>query len=152
MAINDGLERALFGAAIGGLAIEIENLAKRRADFALDLMIELDEGHGEIRGEQMTQGRLAGATQADEGNALTTLALDRRPEGAEEELARRSQLFRGEPVERLDEQTELDRPLRPLADEISERQIQGAGHLAQERDRDVALAGFELCQIALGHA
>src|SRR5579863_742576 len=152
MAIDDGLKRALFGTAIGGLAVEIENFAKRRSDFALDLVIELDEGHGEIRGEQMTQGRFTGTAQADERNTLATLALDRRPEGAEEELACLRKLFRGEPVERLNEQIELDRPLRPFADEISERQIQSTGHLAQKRDRDVPLAGFELRQIALGHA
>src|SRR5262249_3607546 len=139
-------------AAEGGLAVELEDLAELQPRILLDLAVELDEGNAELCGEPAPQGRLAGAAQADEGDAVAPPRRHRRAERAAEEPPRLGELLRRDALQGLDEEGELARPVRPLAHELRQRQAHRLRHLAQQDDRDVALAALELRQIALRDA
>src|SRR6185437_17032237 len=84
MPLQHGFERAALIAAIGGLAVEIKNLAQRRAGDALDLAVKFDERHAEVFRQHRAERRFAGATQTDQRDALAAfmrgLAAEHRAE------------------------------------------------------------------------
>ena len=67
-------------------------------------------------------------------------------------LAYGAQPGRRQPLQELQDQRKLDRLAVFLPQQIRDGQVQGLRDLAQQQHRDVALAGLELRQIALGYA
>src|SRR5260221_8596649 len=149
VALDHRLKAAPLEAAERRLAVKGEDLAELKPAFALDLAVELDEGNAARGGETAAERRLAGAAQADEGDAVATPLFHRRAEGIGEDIARLGKLHRRQALESLQEEGELDRTLGPVAHDVGERQSHRLGDLAQQDDRDVAVASLELGEVAL---
>ncbi len=66
---DDGLQALPLEAAEHGLAVHGEDLGQLHAAGALDLAVELDEGHGQRLRRELAERGLAGAAQADERDA-----------------------------------------------------------------------------------
>ena len=64
----------------------------------------------------------------------------------------RAQPGRRQPLQELQDQRKLDRLAVVLAEQVRDRQVQRLRDLPQQQHRDVAVAGLELRQVALGHA
>ena len=67
-----------------------------------------------------------------------------------QEIARLVQVGRRQPFQELFHEHEVERRVGALAHQLGERQADGAGDAAQQHDRDIALADFQLGEIALG--
>ena len=122
VAFQHRLERAPFIAAIGRLAVEIENLAQRRAGDALDLAVEFDEWHAELLRQHRAERRFAGAAQPDQRDPLAALMRDLAAEHRAERAARLAEFRAGSRrAQRLDQQRQFDRPFRLVAHQFLER-------------------------------
>ena len=85
------VERAPLVAAVGVGAVEVVDLADAAAGDPLDLAAQLDERQLERLGEQPAERRLAGAAQADQGDAPAA----RRVAAVGAEQLRRARAGRG---------------------------------------------------------
>ena len=144
-------QRLALGAAEGLLAEHVEDLAQWRAAAALDLAVELDEGHVEPRRQQAAERRLAAAAQADQRDAPAPQIVRRLAEMLQQQVARLAQRGRRQPFEELAQQHQVERRIGAFVDELGHRQADGARDPPQQHDRDVAFADLELGQIALRH-
>src|SRR5207248_3113568 len=150
--LDDTLQRAPLVAPVSTLAIEVEQRGEAHAGKTLDLAIELDEGNAERRRELRAQGRFSRTAQTDERYAPPALVLHGSAEGPGEQSTRLRELLGVETRERLHQEREFHRMIRPLAHQLGERQAHRLDHLAQQDDGDIAVASLELRQIALGNA
>ncbi len=151
VALEHALERAALVAAVARLAVQQEDLVQAGAGLGLDFVVELDEWHAEAPREPAAQGGLAGAAQPDERDAILAVAV-LRAELAHQPLADIRELGRGQALEKLLDQRELDRLAVFLADQVVDRQVQRVRDLAQEQYRDVAAPRLELGEVALRDA
>jgi len=62
-------ERAALVAAVGGEAVQRMNFGHAASGNTLDFAIQLDKGHAELIGEQLSERGLAGAAQSDQRDA-----------------------------------------------------------------------------------
>ena len=151
MGLQGCLERRALHPAKRLLPEHLEDLAQLHTALPLDLAIELDERDIDLGAQELADGRLAAAAQADQGDALLPGFARRAAELRQKELTRVNELGGRQPVDELREQLALDWPIRPFIEQLGKRHAHRAGDAAQQHDRAIALAGFELGEIALGH-
>ena len=151
LALQDGFERAALVAAKHFLAEQFEQLAQLDAALPLDLAVELDEGHREALRQRATQRRLARAPQTHQRDPLRPHLTRKTREAREHEVARGREIRRRQAVEELREQHGVGGTLRLLVDELGQGYADRPRHPAQQHDRNIAPAGFELRQIAFRH-
>ena len=132
------------------LAEQLEQLAERDAALLLDLAVELDEGHAKARRERAAERRFAGPAQADQRHAMSAHVARCAGKSRQQQIARRGEIDGSEPVEELPEQARIHGAVGPFVDQFGERHADRVGDAAQQQNRKIALAGFELRQIALG--
>src|SRR5215470_11350949 len=145
------LQAAALVAPVSRLPVEQEDLRQARARLALDLPVELDEGHAERLGELRAQRGLSGAAKPDERDPLQALVA-RVAVVTHQLQADRRELLSGKLPQELRRQVQLRGVSGVLGEELGERQSQGVRDLAQEQDRHVSLARFQLSEVALGHS
>ena len=147
--LDDAFEAAALDAAVARLPVEEEDLGQADAGLALDLAVELDEGAAAVFRERRAERRLAGAAQADERDPLLArgLFVAEVAHQAEHDVL---EAMLGQALEEAADQPLLDRALLRV-EELRHRNAERARNAAQQQDRRVAFAGFELGEIALRH-
>ena len=118
-----------------------------RAGFALDLLVELDEGPPEAGRQRLADGALAGATQADEGRCAG-LRAEAAGWNSENSFSRDvGEPGRGLLAQELDDQGEVARQQLVLGEEVGDGLVEGPRDLAEHHHRDIALGAFEARQV-----
>jgi len=110
------------------------------------------KGRSNFFAEQLTDSRLAGATQPDKRDPLMSsvhILLD--TELLLQELARLSQLSRIESLQKFDGMRQFGRPAVAPRKHGFEGHPERLRNLPQDQDRRVAGATFQLCEKALGN-
>ena len=146
------VERLALGAAEGLLAEHLEDFAQRGAAALLDLAVEFDERHAERSRQQAAERRFAAAAQADQRDAPLRKSSDGCAEMLQQQLARLRERRRRQPLEELRQQHQVERRFGAVMHQLRDRQADGARDAPQQHDRAIAVAGFELRQIALRHS
>ena len=117
--------------------------------LALDHLVDLDEGRAEPLRQRGAEGRFAGAAQSDQSDApVPRRAVRYRKMRIEQGMGLAEPSFRQAP-QQLDDRPQSGRHLGLSGDEPGKRQVQRVTNPAQQFDRNIALAGFQLREIAL---
>ena len=151
MLVKDLFQAAPLIAPVAGLSIQQKDFRQAGAGLALDLAVELDEGHAELFGEPRAQRGLAGAAQSDQGDAALGGGA-RWPEALAQQPARLGEVGGRQPLELVDGKGEIDGPLGRVADQRGGLDAERLGELAQHQQRGIAGAALELGQVALRDA
>ena len=110
------------------------------------------KGHVQALRQGGAQRGLAGAAQAGERNPVHPVGRFAEAEGFGQKSICLGQFVRLQALQLADEQCQIDRPLAALADQVGQRHAHRFGDLAQQGNGNIALADFELGQIALRNA
>ena len=117
----------------------------------LDLLVELDKAPADLLRQHLAEGGFAGAAQPDQRDAgKRHLCAPRRRGRRDMSLGLRDLARR-----RLAQEIADHGPVRrrfACGNEVFEMRAHRVRHPAQQHDRDVALAAFELGDIAFGNA
>src|SRR6266496_2071620 len=151
LALQHRFERGALVAAKHLLAEQLEQLAQADPALSLDLAVELDERHAQVRREPAAQRGLPRSAQTNQRNPLRPHVARSAGEACKQQVARRGEIRRRQPVEKLGQQQGIDRAVRPLVDELGQGHADRLRHPAQQHDGEIAGAGFELRQISLRH-
>ena len=99
--------------------------------------------------QTVAQGRFPGAAQSDQRNApLAGLTVGRR-EMRVEQCPRRAEPVRRQAAQKLDDPPQFRRFGGLAADQLGKRQVERVADPAQQLDREIAFAAFELREITL---
>jgi hypothetical protein len=139
-----------FVAAVAGLAVQQQDLVHAGAGLALDLAVQLHEGHAAPLGQLRAQCRLAGAAQAHQGDALLSALRVGQSEGGAQQRMGPVQLRVVQPGEQA--QQARERRERRVLQQVQQGDVQGAGRGLERVDRHIALASLHIRQEALGQA
>ena len=126
-------EAAPLVAAVAGLPVEQKDLREAGARVALDLAVELDEGHAQSAGELRTERGFARTAQSDERDPLHALVAraaviaDKLRTHGGEGLPRQT-------LQELRRESQLDGVARVLGKQLCERKVEGCCDLAQQQD------------------
>src|SRR5476651_481372 len=94
--------------------------------------IEFDKWHTALRRQQFAERRLAASTQTDERDALSLVLAERKAETLLQQFTRLFQSGRRKPFEKLRHQQSLDRTIRPVVDQLFNRQAERAHNPTQK--------------------
>src|SRR6202007_2915083 len=103
----------------------------------------------EPSGKQAAERRFAGAAQPDQSDPpMPRLAIPQCKMRIEQG-ARFAEAVRRQPPQQLDDWPQFGRVVRLATNKPGQRQVQRVGDAAQQLDRNIAFAAFELREITL---
>ena len=141
------IERGLLHAPKTFLAVERDNLGDREAVLRLHFLVQLDEIPADLPGENFSERGFAGAAQSDQRDAGEGSAVRGRAMAGERVLCLGD--LRGG---RLAQEIADHRPVRcgiGGRDQVFQMRAHRVRHAPQQHDGHIALAAFELRNVAL---
>lgn len=139
-----------FQTAETALTVQVENYAETQAAALFYQAIEFNERNGEVFCQQATQRGFSGAAQTYDGDTLAASGGIAVAELSQKNFAGALKFARGKLFQKFHGALQFVWRLRSVVEKFVNREIEGFHDLPKEQDGNVAMAAFELGQVAFG--